>query len=52
VSEVLRTQRFGTRAEAEAVVRSVRAGQTYRVDLTPSSTIVIPGNGAPVFRAG
>lgn len=52
VTEVLRTQRFDTRAEAEAVARSVRAGWTCRVDLTPSSAIAIPDDGSPVFRAG
>jgi hypothetical protein len=51
VTEVLRTQRFGSRDEAEAVARSVRAGRTYRVDLTASSAIAIPGNGGPVLRA-
>ncbi|MEU7740004.1 hypothetical protein AB0L53_21880 [Nonomuraea sp. NPDC052129] len=52
MTEVLRTQRFDTRAEAEAVARSVRAGWTCRVDLTPSSAIAIPDDGSPVFRAG
>jgi glyoxylase-like metal-dependent hydrolase (beta-lactamase superfamily II) len=50
-SEVLRTQRFDTRARADAVARSVRAGRTYRVDLTPSSAIAVPDDGSPVLRA-
>ncbi|GAA4727569.1 hypothetical protein GCM10023350_08220 [Nocardioides endophyticus] len=48
-TEVLRTQRFDTRAEAEAVLATVRAGGTYRVDLTKASAIVIPSDGSPVF---
>lgn len=51
VTEVLRTQRFDTRAEAEAVRVVVRAGGTYLVDLTPASAIVIPDDGSPVFKA-
>jgi hypothetical protein len=47
--EILRTQRFNSRAEAEAVLASVEAGGTYRVDLTPASAIVVPANG-PVFE--
>jgi hypothetical protein len=48
--EILRTQRFNSRAEAEAVLAGVRVGGTYRVDLTPASAIVIPADG-PVFQA-
>jgi hypothetical protein len=51
VTEVLRTQRFDSRAEAEAVLASVEAGGTYRVDLTKASAIVIPTDGSPVFEA-
>jgi hypothetical protein len=43
--EIIRTQRFSSRAEAEAVLTTVRAGGTYRVDLTPASAIVIPPTG-------
>ncbi|MGH1565255.1 MBL fold metallo-hydrolase [Mumia sp. DW29H23] len=49
VTEVLRTQRFASRAEAEAVLATVRAGGTYRVDLTKASAIVVPTDG-PVFE--
>ena len=49
-TEVLRTQAFSTRAEAESVLGRIRAGGTYRVDLTPASAIVVPGDGSPVFR--
>ncbi|MCW6006239.1 MBL fold metallo-hydrolase [Micromonospora sp. CPCC 205371] len=48
--EILRTQRFHSRAQAEAVLASVAAGATYRVDLTPASAIVVPADG-PVFEA-
>lgn len=48
--EILRTQRLGSRAEAEAILADLRAGGTYRVDLTRASTIVVPAAG-PVFRA-
>jgi glyoxylase-like metal-dependent hydrolase (beta-lactamase superfamily II) len=48
--EILRTQRFNSRTQAEAVLASVAVGGTYRVDLTPASAIVIPPNG-PVFEA-
>jgi hypothetical protein len=48
--EILRTQRFPSRAQAEAVLASVTAGATYRVDLTPASAIVVPASG-PVFEA-
>jgi hypothetical protein len=51
VTEILRTQRFPSREEAEAVLASVEAGGTYRVALTPASAIVIPGDGTPVFSA-
>ena len=51
-TEILRTQRFASQAEAEAVARTVRAGGTYRVDLTSASTIVVPEDGSPVFRTG
>lgn len=50
VTEILRTQRFSSREEAEAVRESIEAGSTYRVTLTPASAIVIPADGAPVFR--
>jgi hypothetical protein len=33
------------------VARSVRAGRSYRVDLTPASAIAVPADGSPVFRA-
>lgn len=52
VTEILRTQRLASRAEAEALLASVRAGGTYAVDLTKASAIVIPTNGTPAFRAG
>ncbi|WP_336716488.1 MBL fold metallo-hydrolase [Arthrobacter sp. USHLN218] len=52
VTEILRTQRFPSREEAESVLESVEAGGTYRVALTPASAIVIPADGATVFRAG
>ncbi len=48
--EILRTQRFNSRAEAEAVLASGEAGGRYHVDLTPASAIVVPTNG-PVFEA-
>jgi glyoxylase-like metal-dependent hydrolase (beta-lactamase superfamily II) len=48
-AEILRTQRFSTRAEAEAVLDGLRAGNTYRVELTAASAIVIPTTG-PVFE--
>ncbi|MEJ3748156.1 MBL fold metallo-hydrolase [Actinomycetes bacterium KLBMP 9797] len=48
--EILRTQRFPSRARAEAVLAGVTAGGTYRVDLTPASAIVVPAYG-PVFEA-
>jgi hypothetical protein len=51
VTEILRTQRLGSRAEAEAVRATVSAGGTYRVDLTPASAIVVPPDGTPVFDA-
>ena len=50
-TEILRTQRFDSRAEAEAVLASVEAGGTYRVDLTQASAIVIPTDGSPIFEA-
>jgi hypothetical protein len=50
VTEVLRTERFDSRAEAEAVVRGANAGQTYRVDLTLASAIAVPVDGSPVLR--
>jgi hypothetical protein len=50
VTEILRTQRFDSRAEAEAVLASVEAGGTYRVDLTKASAIVVPADGSPVFH--
>lgn len=50
VTEILRTQRFNSRAEAEAVTRGVQAGQTYRIDLTLASAIAVPVDGSPVFR--
>jgi hypothetical protein len=50
VTEILRTQRFDSRAEAEAVLASVEAGGTYRVDLTKASAIVVPADGSPVFQ--
>ena len=50
MTEILRTQRFDTRAEAEAVLAGVRAGGTYRVDLTKASAIVVPTDGSPVFE--
>ena len=50
LTEILRTQRFGSRAEAEAVLATVKAGGTYRVDLTKASAIVVPSDGSPVFR--
>jgi hypothetical protein len=40
--EILRTQRLGSRAEAEAILAGLQAGSTYRVDLTRASTIVVP----------
>ncbi len=49
-TEVLRTQRFATRAEAESVLGTIRAGGTYRVSLTHASAIVVPTDGSPVFR--
>jgi hypothetical protein len=49
-TEVLRTQRFATRAEADSVLKTIRAGGTYRVSLTPASAIVVPTDGSPVFR--
>ncbi|MFF1254788.1 MBL fold metallo-hydrolase [Pseudarthrobacter sp. NPDC058329] len=52
VTEILRTQRFSSREEAELITKSVEAGSTYRVTLTPASAIVIPDGGAPVFREG
>jgi glyoxylase-like metal-dependent hydrolase (beta-lactamase superfamily II) len=48
-TEVLRTQRLASREQAEAVLASVEAGGTYRVDLTPASAIVVPADGSPVF---
>ena len=48
-TEILRTQRVASRSEAEALLRSVRAGETYTVDLTKASAIVIPTDG-PAFR--
>lgn len=51
VTEVLRTQRLGSREEAEAIAASVRAGGTYRIDLTKASAIVVPDDGRAVFRA-
>jgi glyoxylase-like metal-dependent hydrolase (beta-lactamase superfamily II) len=51
VAEVLRTQRFDTQTEAEAVLDAVEVGGTYRVDLTPASAIAIPDDGSPVFKA-
>ena len=50
VTEILRTQRFSSRADAEAVLASVTAGETYRVDLTKASAIVIPTDGTPVLE--
>ena len=50
VTEVLRTQRFSSREEAEAVLRSVQSGGTYRVDLTRASAIVVPTDGSPVLE--
>jgi glyoxylase-like metal-dependent hydrolase (beta-lactamase superfamily II) len=52
VTTVLRTQRLGTRAEADALVRAVQPGQTYRVDLALDSAITIPVDGSPAFRPG
>lgn len=52
VTETLRTQRFSSRAEAEAVLQTVEAGGTYKVDLTKASAIVIPTDGSPVFEQG
>jgi hypothetical protein len=49
-TEVLRTQRFATRAEAESVMAAIQAGGNYRVGLTPASAIVVPADGSPVFR--
>jgi hypothetical protein len=49
-TEVLRTQRFASRAEAESVLGTIRAGGTYWVSLTPASTIVVPTDGSPAFR--
>jgi glyoxylase-like metal-dependent hydrolase (beta-lactamase superfamily II) len=49
-TEVLRTQRFATRAEADAVLGTIRAGGTYHAGLTPASAIVVPGDGSAVFR--
>jgi glyoxylase-like metal-dependent hydrolase (beta-lactamase superfamily II) len=49
-TEVLRTQRFADRADAEAVLASVESGRSYRVDLTPASAIVVPEDGSPVFQ--
>jgi hypothetical protein len=48
--EVLRTQRLGSRADADAILAGLRAGGTYRIDLTRASTIVVPTD-RPVFRA-
>ncbi len=50
-TEVLRTQRLASREQAEAVLASVEAGRTYRVDLTRASAIVVPADGSPVFRS-
>lgn len=50
LTEILRTQRFDSKAEANAVLRTVRAGGTYTVDLTKASAIVIPTDGSPVFE--
>lgn len=50
VTEILRTQRFSSRAEAEAVLATVQVGGTYRVDLTPASAIIIPTDSSPVFE--
>ena len=49
-TEILRTQRFDSRAEAEAVLSTVQAGGTYRVDLTKASAIIIPQDGSPVLE--
>ena len=46
VTEVLRTQRFGTRRKLK-LSSTVEAGATYRVDLTKASAIVIPTTGRP-----
>lgn len=50
VTEILRTQRFGSREEAEAVLATLEAGGTYRVDLTRASAIVVPADGSPVLE--
>jgi hypothetical protein len=47
--EILRTQRLGSRAEAETILAGLQAGSAYQVDFTRASTIVVPPD-RPAFR--
>ncbi len=48
--EILRTQRLGSRAEAEAILKTVHKGGTYYIDLTKASAIIVPKNIVGTFK--
>ncbi|MFA6504821.1 MAG: MBL fold metallo-hydrolase [Treponemataceae bacterium] len=48
--EILRTQRLDSKADAEAILASVKKGETYLINLTAASAIFVPRNAAETFR--
>ncbi len=48
--EVLRTQRLNSKVEADEILATVKAGESYYVDLTKSSMIIVPDRIKDTFR--
>jgi hypothetical protein len=48
--EVLRTQRLGSLADAQAVLASIAKGKTVTISLTPDSQIVVPTDVTQTFQ--
>lgn len=48
--EILRTQRLNSKEEAQAILNSIEQGETYYINLTKASAIVVPENVLNTFR--
>jgi hypothetical protein len=48
--EVLRTQRVGSLAQAQAILASITRGATVTLSLTPASEIVVPADVTRTFQ--
>jgi hypothetical protein len=48
--EILRTQRVNSESEAREILDSISKGETYYIDLTKASAIIVPENILNTFR--